>query len=353
MQDFYVTLDLTVHVPPQYRTHRKLASAPPPSSATIDPNIDGDATPGGVADEPSKGSAAAADRLQILELHSDNPLVSYQNKLYSCYWADALGTDLLFTTRSGNDRPQSAVYSTDSFSLLAATRARLIGRPVQMTARSTAGALKPTLESDGIDSRNNTDSSSLNAAAEVAAPATQVRSSKSRQGQARFLERLAAVKAARGERDAVLANVGKTPMLERGRRRRAGGLKASARNGEAKPEDNVPSDEDEIGVLDEYESTLQNQSWNGEVESMRERGRPRGAKKAAGRPPERRAACGLLTEVFRDVTPTDEDEVGNRETEPASVGVAAEADVTAFMENVNPSDSTPAQWIHQIAPGDT
>ncbi|KAL8895567.1 MAG: hypothetical protein Q9207_008119, partial [Kuettlingeria erythrocarpa] len=39
-------------------------------------------------------------RIQILDLHTYNPLISYNNRIYTCIWGSTLGTDLFLASPS-------------------------------------------------------------------------------------------------------------------------------------------------------------------------------------------------------------------------------------------------------------
>lgn len=142
---------------------------------------------------PPNPSAA----IQILDLHTSNPLISYQSRLYTCSWSTTLGTDLLFTS-----------LPTPNSSLLAATRVKLSARPVRLIPHH--GAPKHSLPS-----RNEEQTKKIAAkppSTESASPTNQPPAFKihlethatlARQNQAQFLERLVASKAAKGEKDNV------------------------------------------------------------------------------------------------------------------------------------------------------
>lgn len=140
------------------------------------------------------------DRIQILDLHSANPIVSYQNQIYSCEWTSTIGTDLLLTT-TDPDFTHPILREMTGVSVLAATSIKLFARPVQLASRrnvSTQAELQdqiPALET----------SSQVE---EEPQPTTIVippnlAPSRARLDQASFLERLMAAKAARGEKDQV------------------------------------------------------------------------------------------------------------------------------------------------------
>jgi hypothetical protein len=69
--------------------------------------------------------ATELEKIQILELHSENPIVMYKGHTFSCNWTENIGTELLFTARDA-DNPQPTLRSLHhGVDLLAASSARL------------------------------------------------------------------------------------------------------------------------------------------------------------------------------------------------------------------------------------
>jgi hypothetical protein len=78
--------------------------------------------------------------VQILDLHTPNPIVSYQNHIYTCRWAANIGTELLFAKAAAAEHAQHpALYATADFALLAASSVRLVSTPAQLVRKSAAG----------------------------------------------------------------------------------------------------------------------------------------------------------------------------------------------------------------------
>lgn len=120
----------------------------------------------------------ADDRLQILGLHTLNPIVSYQNQIFSCSWADQLGTELLFTPpRETDSTPVSLTWGKD-FDLIAANSVKLLGRKANLISSSGLAAFEPSTTATTASSTKPSN-------------------------QASFLDRLTQVKQARGETDTV------------------------------------------------------------------------------------------------------------------------------------------------------
>ena len=149
--------------------------------------------------DPEQGPESE-DQIQILDFHSANPIVSYQDQIYSCEWTSTIGTDLLLT----NPDPESqhpVLREAPGISVLGATGTKLFGRPAQINARPHAN---PKAASKGQIPTPETSSQAeeIRKATAVQIPSN-LAPSRARLDQANFLERLIAAKAARGETDQV------------------------------------------------------------------------------------------------------------------------------------------------------
>lgn len=100
--------------------------------------------------------------------------MSYQNHIFSCSWADQLGTELLFTPPEETDSSPVSLTRGKEFDLIAANSVKLLGRKANL------------ISSSGL------------AASELSTTTSTKPSN-----QASFLDRLAQVKQARGETDTV------------------------------------------------------------------------------------------------------------------------------------------------------
>ena len=81
-----------------------------------------DATPSSDSNGLDNPFGTASNSLQILDLHSHNPIVSYRNEVYSCTWADMIGSNMFFATPI-NQWPDSE----EPVEMLGMSRVRLIG----------------------------------------------------------------------------------------------------------------------------------------------------------------------------------------------------------------------------------
>lgn len=72
-------------------------------------NEEEDEEDGGSRDDGSsqadvdEGKSRASRRMQILDLDSDNPLVNYEGRIYTCKWAVSNGTEMIFSGPPDSD----------------------------------------------------------------------------------------------------------------------------------------------------------------------------------------------------------------------------------------------------------
>ena len=150
--------------------------------------------------EEDTSSSASNDRIQILDLHTQNPLVSYQNQLYSCEWTSTLGTDVLLTSPTP-EFPHPILREHPNVSVLATSSIKLMGRPAQISARHTTDEVSATAPESSAPN-TATPEETATAALPIKIPLG-LTPSRARQKQANFLERLIAIKAKKGEKDSV------------------------------------------------------------------------------------------------------------------------------------------------------
>lgn len=167
-------------------------------------------------------------RIQILDLHSENPIISYQNQYYGCQWTSTLGTDLLLVSPD-LDSSHPVLYREEAFDVLAATGIKIVGQPLQIVPRPevrgkhraspTIGASteqnEVRVEDDGEPDIPGVANAPLALHGVIAPRGTQIESDgsiriplrpeegRTRHSQARFLERLIASKNAKGDPDLV------------------------------------------------------------------------------------------------------------------------------------------------------
>lgn len=265
----------------------------PPAPMAIDPALE----------QPEEDTSFSERKncIQILDLHKQNPLVSYQNQLYSCEWTSTLGTDVLLTAPTP-DFPHPVLREKPNVSVLATSSIKLMGRPAQISSRhpTEEGAqtsLTPAPESSTAAANDAVSLEKAPSAPPVKIPLGPT-PTRARQNQANFLERLIAIKAKKGEKDNVTIYTQKVNQGSgwRSQRRKA-------------------SEALDMEDGEEYETTQSNRRGKGSG------GRPRGSRRMRG---PRTAKGGL----FRDYRPQIWDTPG--------------ADIRAGASTT----TTPESWDH-------
>lgn len=141
------------------------------------------------ADEPER-------EIQILDLHSRNPIINYRGMIFSGSWAENIGTEMLFTAHApspgGNKPPRSSLPALrrlpQDVDLLAASAARLLCRETELRPREDTSARQHDQYRE-VRRRHGIHISVVGDARG------------SRRPQARFLENLMALKKIKGEAD--------------------------------------------------------------------------------------------------------------------------------------------------------
>jgi hypothetical protein len=133
-------------------------------------------------DEPAKST-----NVQILDLHTSNPIVSYNGQVFSCQWAQNIGTELLFTPHDKSSSLPILRNLPGNVDLLAASSARIISEPIHVKPKAPVRKPLPS--------------------ARPREPASQIslpkNASVQKRSQASFLEKLIGIKEAKGEEDLV------------------------------------------------------------------------------------------------------------------------------------------------------
>jgi hypothetical protein len=78
---------------------------------------------------PEGEESASMGEIQVVGLHTSNPLIMYNGQLLSCQWVSAIGTDMLFAKpdpeSNGEDGPLKSLPDVD---LIATSSARLVAQ---------------------------------------------------------------------------------------------------------------------------------------------------------------------------------------------------------------------------------
>jgi TFIIIC subunit triple barrel domain len=184
----------------------------------------GDATPRTATDDapsnphvPTRGRLVEAplpnSEIQVLELESYNPVVLFQNEVYSCKWSDMIGTNLFFSEHD-EEREMEPLRSTEEYDLLGTSRIKLIGRKAKLTSKPGGkGGYENVVsepEGDETDARPGKGFGSLRSSNPVV--------NRERRKQAKFLESLMDAKRAKGQTDNVrtVYNTSRVPRGEIG-----------------------------------------------------------------------------------------------------------------------------------------
>ncbi|PYH87982.1 hypothetical protein BO71DRAFT_339847 [Aspergillus ellipticus CBS 707.79] len=194
----YLTLDLTsLHGPIRPPRRRQDPSSTNTTAST--PSLHDE--PDAALSSTEASANPTSDGVQILALHTPNPIIAYQNQIFSGSWADQIGTELLFSRPdtdpdhthdhdhdhdpNNETHPITPLHRGINYDLLAANSVKILGRKANLISSSSSNVYPET--SDFADT----------------ATTGVVRKSTPQTNQARFLDRLANVKRAKGETDSV------------------------------------------------------------------------------------------------------------------------------------------------------
>lgn len=128
------------------------------------------------------------ESVQILELHSQNPIISYRGRIFEGDWSEIIGTEAIFT-RHDPDTPLPALRNlADGIDLLGASAAKI-------TTKEKFVQLRQPDEPDSL--------ADIKKEWNIRIPVGRDNKAKEKAAQARFLENLIAVKMKKGETDHV------------------------------------------------------------------------------------------------------------------------------------------------------
>ena len=164
---------------------------PTPDDPPIDPNLLPSADPHLVN---------PAQRIQILDLHTSNPVIAYQGQVFSCEWASTIGTDLLFTSPDTSSTLPK-LRQGEGYDLLSTSSIKIVGNPVELVLRPDDPVVP--VKDNGAEAEGQTQIEKVDEASQAMRIDVSSEVTKSRKDQARFLERLMAAKTAKGETDQV------------------------------------------------------------------------------------------------------------------------------------------------------
>ncbi|KAL6711624.1 hypothetical protein ACN47E_004558 [Coniothyrium glycines] len=137
---------------------------------------------------------ATMGEVQVIGLHTTNPLVMYNGQLLSCHWGTTIGTDMFFVKPSANDDPAQPLRSLPSVDLLSLGSAKLVAKVGRLRPRDELFNNDNAVEA--IELLNPTDNQPQPS---DGVEAQRVPTEQARPASDSFLARLNAAKAKRGE----------------------------------------------------------------------------------------------------------------------------------------------------------
>ncbi|RYP16068.1 hypothetical protein DL767_010239 [Monosporascus sp. MG133] len=193
--------------------------------------------------DASASEEFSAEKVQIMELHSPNPVISYKGRVYEGQWSRHVGTELLLAPRDpGGEGEDGGTSSSSNPSPNPNTLPALrhldngVDLLAASCARITVTQREPERREDTEEGRRRRAQLALSEEREAMAtripPPETTRPSRARVDQAHFLARLIALKKRKGETDEVpvLANGYSRDLVKRSRARK-GGRGAAGRGG--------------------------------------------------------------------------------------------------------------------------
>ncbi len=150
----------------------------------------------------NSGPSLVATNVQILDLHSENPIISYMDQIYSCKWTDMVGTNMFFTDPGLSAEANATMLSTEDYDLVGLSRIKLLGQRGKV-AKNMASAS----EGRADDARTNEQSVEADDAHDGRSlgdlKTSNPKLNKQIKKQAAFLEKMMDLKRQRGEQDIV------------------------------------------------------------------------------------------------------------------------------------------------------
>ncbi|ROV94552.1 hypothetical protein VMCG_08166 [Cytospora schulzeri] len=188
-EDAGADLDPTNPIDPRLR-----GMSQPPRQGTPQPTVDSQQGSGLQASKSTR--LRNVGEIQVLDLHSDNPIVSYKGRIFSGSWASNIGTELIFGAHdevAERGLPYLRSLSGD-VDLMAASSARILTTPADLKPKNPV--VKTTVQRRPVNDHYK----KLRHESGIVVPVAFDKHG-FRKPQARFLENLMAIKRKRGEMD--------------------------------------------------------------------------------------------------------------------------------------------------------
>ena len=296
-----------------------------------------------LADNGDKTASSAStnpeSRIQILDLHTENPLISYNNRIYTCTWGSTLGTDIFLTSPTALSTLQAnhsitPLKTLSEAAILGTSCVKLTARPVTITPKTDNPRPSTQFQAPSANIQAAPILPTTNGEAAPYQPSPPPSSSTSQQmpppnplkiplnasapnstrKQASFLESLMAIKAAKGESDQVTVHALKSYQGYGWRSRRRLEEAAEALDlGENESNDDDVQHEG-ADSIPRTEDVMGNGAAREEMPSPAKRARTRargqrGSPRRIGRPRRSKARIADRTGgLFGDYMPDDEEE---------------------------------------------
>ncbi|TKA77778.1 hypothetical protein B0A55_04698 [Friedmanniomyces simplex] len=207
-EDLYFTLDLTTHVPEAIAAHQVLRNGKRATKEAVSRPTD-DGAPGLGNSHPAQQPAGS---LQFLDLHTQEPLVRFNEGVYSCNWHTDLGTQFFVSQPGSISKPVRPGHVLD---VVGTSQTKLLGRPVKLHQRKAWADDTPRdspqkpADGPGFDSGRMlaatlppSELSNLRPGQQLVIPLDAIKKPE-QAAQASFLEKLSAIKLQKGEHDII------------------------------------------------------------------------------------------------------------------------------------------------------
>jgi hypothetical protein len=154
---------------------------------------------------------ATMGEVQVVGLHTVNPLVVYNDQLLSCHWTSTIGTDMFFAKPELNaTNPTEPLRSLSSVDLLSLGSAKLIAKVGRLRPRDDLfDDVSDTQQATEITNAPANDRVATAVSEQVPAEEQQIPSEEAHPAPKSFLARLNEAKAKKGEKSRLA--VSKTP----------------------------------------------------------------------------------------------------------------------------------------------
>ncbi|RVX67357.1 hypothetical protein B0A52_09138 [Exophiala mesophila] len=155
------------------------------------------ASPSGATSVEDVGTGLGAN-LEILDINTINPIVAYKGHVFSCTWADVVGTNMFFSQPQAVPDAQP-LRSTDDYDLIATSRIKLVGQRASLKNIPVRKRRRLNQEENEEDSATEVKEGRSLGTMYRSNPKVNIQL----KNQAAFLDRLMDIKQSRGEQDLV------------------------------------------------------------------------------------------------------------------------------------------------------